>query len=184
MSALIAWLEKLNEADNKARAVLRRSLAFDPGHHIPAFPYVEPFLKGEESGWRRDMHYLVAALWAAHWREGQPSTKIKLAVAAGLHDKERRDKLNPKARNKPSSAEKRFITLLDADEDQLPHRLRQMVALLGDQPIDFDDLLYDLLRWKNYDNNSPQIKWARTFYRTLNQTAFQTQPDTATETAE
>src|SRR3546814_18298854 len=31
MSGLIAWLETLNEADSKARSVLRRSLAFDPG---------------------------------------------------------------------------------------------------------------------------------------------------------
>lgn len=183
MSGFIAWLEQLNEADNKTRAVLRRSLAFDPGQHIPAFSYVEPFLKGEESGWRRDMHYLVAALWAAHWREGQPSTKIKLAVVVGLHDKERRDKLSAKERSKPTSTEKRFITLLDADEDQLPHRLRQMVALLGEQPIDFDALLYDLLRWKNLDDKRPQITWARDFYRTL-APASQIQPDTATETAE
>jgi CRISPR system Cascade subunit CasB len=182
MSELIAWLEKLNEADSKARAVLRHSLAFDPGQHIPAFPYVEPFLKGMKEGWRRDVHYLIAALWAAHWREGQPQTKIKLAVAVGLHDKERRDKLSAKERSKPTSTEKRFITLLDADEDQLPHRLRQMVALLGEQPIDFDALLNDLLYWYR-DDKHVQTTWARDFYHTLTP-ASQNQPDTATETAE
>lgn len=182
MNGLIAWLEKLNEADSKARAVLRRSLAFDTGQHIPAFPYVEPFLKGEESGWRRDMHYLVAALWAAHWREGQPQTKIKLPVAVALHDKEHRDKLSAKERSKPTSTEKRFITLLDADEDQLPHRLRQMVALLGDRPIDFATLLDDLLRW-NSESKRTQNDWARDFYRVL-APAFQNQPDTTMETVE
>jgi CRISPR system Cascade subunit CasB len=181
MSGLIAWLEQLNESDNKARAVLRRSLAFDPGQHIPAFPYVEPFLQGEEPGWHRDMHYLVAALWAAHWREGQPRTKIKIAVAVGLHDKERRDKLNPKERSKPTSTEKRFISLLDADEDQLAHRLRQMIALLGEQPIDFESLLDDLLRW-NSESKRTQNAWARDFYRAL-APASQNQPDTVTETA-
>ena len=181
MSALIAWLEQLNESDNKARAVLRRSLAFDPGQHIPAFPYVEPFLKGEQEGWRRDVHYLVAGLWAAHWREGQLQTRIKIAVAVGRHDKERRDKLSAKERSKPTSTEKRFITLLDADEDQLPHRLRQVVALLDEQPIDFSALLYDLLRWKNHDEKRPQITWAREFYSTLNPS--QKQPDAVTETA-
>src|SRR3546814_2933931 len=85
MSGLIAWLEKLNEADSKARAVLRRSLAFDPGQHIPAFPYVEPFLKGEQEGWRRDVHYLVAALWAAHWREGRTGAALSLARASAAH---------------------------------------------------------------------------------------------------
>lgn len=182
MSGLIAWLEQLNESDSKVRAVLRRSLAFDPGQHIPAFPYVEPFLKGEESGWRREVHYLVAGLWASHWREDQPQTKIKLAVAVGLQDKERRDKMSAKERSKPTSTEKRFITLLDADEDQLPHRLRQMTALLNEQPIDFERLLSDLLGWHR-DDKRTQNAWARDFYRTLNP-ASQIQPDTEMETAE
>src|SRR3546814_9091338 len=85
MSGLIAWLEKLNEADSKARAVLRRSLAFDHGQHIPAFPYDEPFLKGEEEGWSRDVHYLVAELWAAHWREGRTGAALSLTRACGAH---------------------------------------------------------------------------------------------------
>lgn len=182
MSGFIAWLEKLNESDSKVRAVLHRSLAFDAGQHLPAFPYVEPFLMGEESEWRRNMHYLVAALWASHWCEGLPQTKVKLAVAVGLHDKQRRDKLNPTERNNPTSTEKRFITLLDADDDQLPHRLRQMIALLGDHPIDFEMLLHDLLRW-NSDTKRTQKDWARDFYRTLN-FSTQTQPDTATEITE
>ncbi|MGE3972796.1 MAG: type I-E CRISPR-associated protein Cse2/CasB [Porticoccaceae bacterium] len=171
MSGLIAWLEKLNEADSKARAVLRRSLAFDPGQHIPAFPYVEPFLKGEQEGWRRDVHYLVAALWAAHWREGRTGAALALARACAAHQ----------IKSGSASTERRFINLLDADREQLPHRLRQMLALLGEQPIDFDTLLPDLLHW-NRDDKRSQNAWARDFYRTLNPTP-QTQPDTATETA-
>ncbi|MGE3972793.1 MAG: type I-E CRISPR-associated protein Cse2/CasB, partial [Porticoccaceae bacterium] len=123
MSGLIAWLEKLNEIDSKARAVLRRSLAFDPGQHIPAFPYVEPFLKGEQEGWRRDVHYLVAALWAAHWREGRTGAALSLARACAAHQ----------IKSGSASTERRFINLLDADREQLPHRLRQMLALLGEQ---------------------------------------------------
>ncbi len=38
----------------------------------------------------------------------------------------------------PTSTERRFITLLDADPDQLPNRLRQMVALLKDYNLDFE----------------------------------------------
>jgi CRISPR system Cascade subunit CasB len=172
MSGLIAWLEKLNEADNKARAVLRRSLAFDPGLHIPTFPYVEPFLNGEESGWRRDMHYLVAALWAAHWREGRAGASLPLARACAAHQ----------LKSGSASTERRFISLLDADREQLAHRLRQMVALLGEQPIDFGALLDDLLRW-NSESKRTQNAWARDFYRAL-APATQTQPDTTTETAE
>ncbi len=172
MSGFIAWLEKLNESDSKVRAVLRRSLAFDPGQHIPAFPYVEPFLKGEETGWRREMHYLVAALWAAHWREGRAGAALPLARACAAHQ----------IKSGSASTERRFISLLDADREQLPHRLRQMVALLGEQPIDFEALLDSLLRW-NSESKRTQNAWARDFYRAL-APASQTQPDTATETAE
>ncbi len=172
MSGLIAWLEQLNETDSKARAVLRRSLAFDPGQHIPAFPYVEPFLKGVEEGWRRDVHYLVAALWAAHWREGRAGAVSSLARACATHQ----------IKSGSASTERRFISLLDADREQLPHRLRQMVALLREHPIDFDALLNDLLRWNQEDKRS-QNAWARDFYRALTPTS-QNQPDTATETAE
>jgi CRISPR system Cascade subunit CasB len=171
MSELIAWLEKLNETDSKAKAVLRRSLAFDPGQHIPAFPYVEPFLKGEQEGWRRDVHYLVAALWAAHWREGRAGAAQPLARACAMHQ----------LKSGSASTEKRFIALLDADEDQLPHRLRQMVALLGEQAIDFNALLSDLLGWHR-DDKRTQNAWARDFYRTLNPSK-QTEPETEMETA-
>ena len=65
-----------------------------------------------------------------------------------------------------ASTERRFINLLDADTDQLPHRLRQMMALLKDQPIDFDSLLKGLLYW-NDDEKRTQNAWARDFYRSL-----------------
>jgi CRISPR system Cascade subunit CasB len=172
MSGFITWLGDLNESDGKARAVLRRSLAFDPGQHIPAFPYVEPFLKGEESGWRRDMHYLVAALWAAHWREGRTGAALPLARACAAHQ----------LKSGSASTERRFISLLDADREQLPHRLRQMVALLGEQPIDFEALLNDLLSW-NRDDKRTQNAWARDFYRAL-APASETQLETLTETVE
>lgn len=172
MSGFIAWLEKLNASDSKVRAVLRRSLAFDPGQHIPAFPYVEPFLKGEESGRRRNIHYLVAGLWAAHWREGRTGAVHSLAQASATHQ----------IKSGSASIERRFISLLDADREQLPHRLRQMIALLADQPIDFDALLDDLLRWNN-ESKRIQNTWARDFYRTLNPSK-QTEPETEMEIAE
>ena len=73
MKEFIEWLEGLSRKDTKVRAVLRRSLSFDPGRYAPAYPYVEPFTKDEDISWRREMLYLVAGLWAAHWREGRTS---------------------------------------------------------------------------------------------------------------
>lgn len=157
MSGFIDWLEKLNDQDSKVRAVLRRSLAFDPGQFVHAFPYVEPFVKSEDNLWRRDMHYLVAGLWAAHWREGRPGIAISMGKACAMHQ------LSSESKN----TERRFMSLLDADGDQLPHRLRQMVALLKEQSIDFESLLKDVLYW-NDEQKQTQNRWARNFYKTLN----------------
>lgn len=156
MSKFIEWLENLNKKDTKVRAVLRRSLAFEPGTSVQAYPYVEPFVKNDENSWRREMHYLVAGLWAAHWREGRLGSPMTIGKACAAHQ----------AATDSSSTERRFITLLDSDSDQLPHHLRQMVALLKEQPIDFDALLTGLVNW-NDDRKRTQNTWARDFYRNM-----------------
>ena len=102
MNGFIEWLEGMNKKDTKVKAVLRRSLAFDPGAFVPAYPYVEPFLKGEERPWRREMLYLVAGLWAAHWREGQSGTPLPIGKACAAYQ----------AASGSLSTERRFITLL------------------------------------------------------------------------
>ena len=157
MSRFIKWLEALSVKDTKVRAVLRRSLAFDPGTHVPAYPYVEPFLRGSEWSWRRTMYYLVAGLWATHWRTEQGEGQgIGIGKATAIHQ----------VSSGSTSTERRFIALLDADDDQLPYRLRQMVALLKIQSLDFELMLVDLLRW-NSDSKITQNKWARDFYQAL-----------------
>lgn len=167
MSRFIEWLEGLNEKDTKVRAVLRRSLAFDPGTYVPAFPYVEPFVGNGDNAWRRETLYLVAGLWAAHWREGKGGQPMSLGKACAVYQ----------VASGSTSTERRFITLLDADRDQLPHRLRQMIALLKEQAIDFDALMTGLLYWDD-DEKRTQNSWARDFYRNLN---HETETDNQTE---
>lgn len=166
MNRFIEWLEKLNEKDTKVRAVLRRSLAIDPGCYVPAYPYIEPFIKDEDNQWRRNMFYLVAGLWAMHWREGRVGMPIPIGEACAVFDKEKRNKARQDDKRKMTSTEKRFVTLLDADTDQLQHRLRQMIALLKEQPIDFGGLLNGLIDWKD-DRKRIQNAWAREFYRDI-----------------
>jgi CRISPR system Cascade subunit CasB len=157
MNGFIEWLERLNEKDTKVRAVLRRSLAFDPGVFPPAYPFVEPFVTDEENSWRRQMFYLVAGLWASHWREGRIGAPMPIGKACAAYQ----------TKSVSASTERRFINLLDADSDQLPHRLRQMIALLKEQAVDFDDLLKKLLYW-NDERKRTQNSWARDFYRNMN----------------
>ena len=157
MSGFIEWLEEENKRNTKVRAVLRRSLTFDLGTHVPAYPYVEWRVKNENDT-RREIFYLVAGLWASHWREGRFGQQLSIGKAC-LELYRERD-------NSPS-IERRFISLLDADCDQLPHRLRQMISLLKEQTIDFDDLLKGLLKW-NQDKKPTQNAWARDFYLNMN----------------
>lgn len=159
MNGFIEWLEGLNGKDTKVRAVLRRSLTFAPGRYVPAYPYVEPFIKSESSSWRREMFYLVAGLWALHWREGLTGKPMSLGKACAAYQ----------AASGSTNTESRFITLLDADQDQLPHRLRQIIALLKEQDVDFEDLLTKLLYW-NDEQKRTQNGWARDFYRNLTHT--------------
>jgi len=157
MSGFIGWLERLNENDGKVRSILRRSLAFEPGEYVAAYPYVEPFLKDENSQQRRETFYLVAGIWAAHWREEKGAVLVPIGKACANHQNS----------SGSTSTERRFINLLDADRDQLPHRLRQMIVLLKEQPIDFGHLLKGLQYWSN-DQKRTQQEWARDFYRNLN----------------
>jgi CRISPR system Cascade subunit CasB len=169
MIGFIAWLEDLNAKDTRVRAVLRRSLAFGPGTFVQAIPYVEPFVKDADSSWRREMLYLVAGLWAAHWREDQRGQRISLGEACAAYQ----------AASGSTSTEHRFINLLDADSDQLPHRLRQMVALLKEHPIDFEALLKGLLYWNDYQKRTQNV-WARDFYRCMT-TKMEKEPATQEE---
>jgi CRISPR system Cascade subunit CasB len=172
MSGFIEWMESLNEKNSKVRAVLRRSLAFDPGQYIPAYPYVEPFVRDESNSWRREMLYLTAGLWAAHWQEGRSNAPVLFGRACqALY----------LAKDKSPSIERRFITLLDSDRDQLPHRMRQMLALLKDYPIDFEALLTGLLSW-NHERKHTQTTWARVFYRNM-QDEMETEHTTQEEKA-
>ncbi len=158
MSGFIEWLGELSRKDTRIKAVLRRSLAFEPGAYPSAYPYVEPFVKGEENGWRREVHYLVAGLWAQQGKgegEARPETLAK-ACSCYCFENE-----------KQASFERRFIALLDADEDQLAYRLRQMTALLKDYPLDFSSLLNDLIFW-SHEKKWVQNKWAKEFYRNWN----------------
>lgn len=168
MSSFINYLEGLNQSDSRVRATLRRSLAFTPGEYVPAFPYVEIFLKSDTDDWRRKAFYLVAGLWAMHWREGRSGLPLTIGKACAALDCEKRGKLSQEDRRKTSNTEKRFITLIDSDTDQLPHRLRQMIALLKEQTIDYDVMLNDLFLW-NKEQKQVQHAWARQFYKQLNQ---------------
>lgn len=155
MSTLIEELAGRSRKESKVRAVLKRSLAFDPGTYPPTFPYVEHRLKDDDGEWKRKVYYLVAGLWAMHWQDRDGGVGQSLANAC---------RMLYSANDQSPSIERRFIALIDADSEQLTYRLRQMVALLKEYEIDFNNLSKDLLSW-NHPDKFVQINWAKEFYR-------------------
>ncbi len=180
--AFVRHLRRRSEPADLAR--MRRALG-DPGAEV--IPVVEGFLARiqdeREDRWERICYYLVSGLWATtvssselkHFRqqpEEEPAPAEEKPVKAGY-----RRTLGHAvaelylARNQSQSIEQRFIALLDADEEQLPYRMRQMVQLLKGQegiPIYWSELLRDLLAWKR-EHRPVQQKWARAFYRTVSE---------------
>jgi CRISPR system Cascade subunit CasB len=153
----IEHLKKTAEQNRAARATLRRSLSFPPGEWPPAFPYVEPFCAregNEKMDWRRRMLYLIAGLWAAAGPAGPGKESLAPLGQAVRWYADKHDS---------ASTEKRFIALLDADPDQLPHRLRQMCALLKEYSLDFAAMLDGLLYW-NFPERRTRTRWARHYY--------------------
>ena len=148
---LRALSELVEQEDRGALAVLKRSLAFKPGTYVPAFRYVEPFVRSED-GWPREVYYLTAGLFALWPTEGSQTLSEALARVF--------------RRRQSASIEARFLALLDADRDQLPDRLRRAVSLVRAERVglDWSRLLSDLVDWFRPDRRV-QREWARAFYR-------------------
>jgi CRISPR system Cascade subunit CasB len=187
------FITHLRNCDHGELARLRRSLSFKPGEQIVAA--VERFIPEDWEwwDWRRQMHYLVAGLFAsATHPEASPQSreagKETVEVATLSESEAVRDEQGDEvpryrqsfgysvaqlylAKDQSPSIEQRFINLLDADEEQLPYRLRQMVQLLkGDEGIRiyWARLLADLMAWGSEERRQrKRQEWARAFYRAI-----------------
>ena len=149
--SLVDYLRGLVNRDPGAVASLGRSLAFEPGTYAPAFPALER-LVGALSEEERKRAYMVSGLWARYGKRegGRPKALATLMrqLAAGS-----------------DSVAARFTVLLDADIDELPHRLRQAVSLVHGAGLALDwGALYDDLRWWGHPDKNVQQRWARHFY--------------------
>lgn len=144
--------------DRAALAKLRQSLAFPLGTWPRAFPFVEPFVATASRSQRRHA-YLIAALIAWSRADG-PGTGDMGEACARLRG----------ALGSDAAVERRFLVLLDADDDGMPYQLRQLVALFAQHQIapDWSRLLSDLRHWSHPDRWVQQ-RWAKSFYARMAQ---------------
>lgn len=165
------FLAQLKKLDAGALAELRRSLSRPPGQSVRVFPLVERFVPRDREE-QRAAYYLVAALFALYHREGdfsqaeedspQPERPKSLGWSIG--------RVRNQDGQRPPGLEARFTHLLDAAWNELPQPLRQMVGLLRSSaiPIEWGQLLDDLLRWSFWDRKV-QIRWAGDFYLSVDE---------------
>ena len=149
---LITYLESLRD-DRAALAALRRGLGQPPGTVASMYRYVVPWLPDDTPPWRETAYYLIAALFAYHPAPGGTGSM-------GRHFARTRD---PKGDN--TAIERRFTALLSAHPDDLDFYLRQAISFLRskDVPVDWHQLLSDLLAWGHPDRYVQQ-QWARAFW--------------------
>lgn len=171
--SFIAYLSGLKERDRGPFAQLKRSLGFDPGAYPPAYPYVERFVgpdRHADDPWRKAL-YLTAGLFAFHAKQ---QDGVSFATAFG----------NLWRARDSASIEQRFIALLGAEPENLPHFLRHAVSLLAADGYgcDFVRLLDDLAHWLSpyafEQKDRLRQRWARDFYR-----AYDTDPPPADDVA-
>lgn len=155
----VGYLQSLAGRDDRAAlAALRRGLGKGPGEAGEMFRYVVPWT-GELRGWREEVYYLVASLFALHpenWQggvDGESNLGASLAMAA--------------RKGGETGVERRFVAMLNSDRDSLPDHLRHAVAFCksAEIPIDWGKLLRQLPHW-DAEGRSVQRDWARAFWRT------------------
>ncbi len=154
------FLFRLSVLGNGDRAALKRSagimLAEADGKAITAFYRCLP---PEIPQWQESRWFSVACLrclWDKEVEKGDPLEKIvgRMVVAKELSD----------------STLHRMEALLDTDWDNDGYmliKLTRMIKLIRQKsdraPIDFSDLLEDLIYW-NGENQSVRRKWARAVF--------------------
>ncbi len=158
VESFVSYLEKLVEQEDRATlAKLRHSLAFEPGEYVHAFPFVERFTVdvGIE---RRKLYFLLAGLFATH-------PEISHDPKENLGQTVKRLYL---AQDESPSIEKRFLAVLEADDDQLPQHLRHLVNLLKAKnlAVNWQLLLKDLIN-RQYNADATKRRWAQSFYRPI-----------------
>ena len=148
----VQYLDRRRE-DRAVLAALRRGLGHAPGTVADMYPYVVPWLSVDTPPWEETAFYVVAALFAYHPDPGGSGNM-------GHHFARART-----AMGEETAIERRFTVLLSAHPDDLDFHLRQAVSFLKskDVPVNWQQLLVDLLAWSHPDGYV-QRRWARAFW--------------------
>ena len=148
----IRYLKSLEKRqDRAALAHLRRGLGKPPKSSMEMFPYLGQFLSHETKHNYENAVFIVAALFAYY--PGAQSNIGNLGASVR------------KLKDDSDSIEKRFVALLNAEAEDLPYYLRQIIGLLksNDIAVNWERLFKDIQNWSG-DKRYVQQKWAGQFW--------------------
>jgi CRISPR system Cascade subunit CasB len=148
----IRYLKSLEKRQDRAGlARLRRGLGKPPKTAMEMFPYLGQFLSHDSKPRYENAVFIVAALFAYY-----PGAQSNVGnLGASLR----------KMKDDSDSIEKRFVALLNAEAEDLPYYLRQIIGLLKSKEIavNWERLFKDVQNW-NSDKRIVQQKWAEQFW--------------------
>jgi CRISPR system Cascade subunit CasB len=165
-AAFVRYLGGLTEPENRnGRATLaafRRGLGRQPGEAPEMYPYLVPWTS-HMSGWREEIFYLVASLFASHpvsWH-GVGAGNFGASMA------------QVKAKEGGDSTQRRFVALLSSHRADLPEHLRHAVSLCASKEVavNWSRLLRDLPQWDDAQRRV-QLRWARAFWQRVEEPAL------------
>ncbi len=150
---LIRYLKNLEKPpkDSAALANLRRGLGKPPKTAMEMFPYLGQFLSHETKPRYENAVFIIAALFA-YYPDAPPNVGNLGASLRQLKDES-------------DGIEKRFVALLNAEAEDLPYYLRQIIGLLRAKEIavNWEQLFKDVQNWDS-DKRFVQRKWAERFW--------------------
>lgn len=152
-SPITQFIERLKGLDPGDRARLKRNAGNSLEEARQATGLFFRLLPPTVNRYHEPWYFLVATLYPL----AEPGQTGNLGHALHL--------ARQKRTQGGAGFDRRFEVLLDADDDQVSFRLRQIVRLLhsAEIPIDWPQLLQDLIRW-NHPKRFVQESWARSYY--------------------
>ncbi len=167
-TAISGFLERLGRLDAGGLAQLRRSAGqrLDESSRAYAtfFPLIPHWVERPAD---QELYFLVASLYALTTRGGDHRRQQGgVSLGKALHQLRQAQLASTgRTQNDKISLDRRFATLIEADTEQLPFRLRQLVRLLYSQQLtlDWNRLLRDLFVWRAADQCT-QRRWMREYY--------------------
>ncbi|HHX43049.1 MAG TPA: type I-E CRISPR-associated protein Cse2/CasB [Chloroflexi bacterium] len=154
---ITTFCERLAALDSGGRAHLKRCAGRPLAASLEALGLFYRLLPPGVPAWQEETYFLLATLYPL--ADAGDTGNLGAAL------------LRARSPQNERGLDRRFEMLLDADEGQLPFRLRQTVRFLQSNrvPVCWPQLLRDLLGW-NHPERYVQKAWARAYYAPVPET--------------